>query len=948
MKRIYVLMLLFVFCTFTAKGQSNLPPIPVFSHEAGFYNEPFQLEISFHDPSVGIYYTTDGSLPNANSSRISGSLLITDRTPEPNILSAIPTNQITGSYDQFRPPQILVPKATVIRAALRYPDGSFGEPITRTFFVFDEETPIYTLPVISIMVEKEDFFGDEAGIYVPGENAIPQNSRSGNFQNRGEDWERPGSIEFFNLNSHTYKQQDVGYRIHGGWTRAFPQKTLRVYARNQYDNRVLPIELFEGEGVQPYRRFMLRNGGNDWGLSLIRDAVSQSLVSHLPLDTQLYQPTVVFLNGEYWGIHNIRERYDRHYLQRVYGVDPDRVDILEKNAEVKEGTNQHYTEMLDFARFEDISSDSLFRWMETRMDMDNYIAYYAAQVFLGNNDWPHNNIDFWRLNTAFDSTAFYGHDGRWRWLLFDVDRSFGLGTTSSFDMIGWIKAEAITPDNLSWPNILFRNLLENEGFKHRFINQLADLMNTTFRPEHAIAAIDSFAYRIEPEMPRHIQRWQVPSSVVNWHNQLFVMRSFAEARPNLVRGHMRTHFNIGENVDIQIQDAYTEKGYIRVNTVDITPQFPGIKLAEGDWQGTYFENIPIALEAVPQIGYRFSHWVVGDQVSYDRKLRWYPDAEVAIRAVFESTDISGIVPQPWVLADEAYKFESWEADNPPGSYPEAMAFVYMTQSDPTISAQIAGFTSGAYNLNSRSRVNGRDENGFSFINTGNEEGNPGYPGGQIGGVVLALDTRGQSDLAVSWEGIVFQKNSRIYNLRLQYRIGNTGPFVDLTDADGNIVELGGQAVDGQRVFFDRIKLPPALENRSYVQLFWRYYFTGEQVDPQSGQRSELGISEITVSKANTSSVERDEQSPSSFVVMQAYPNPFNSSTNIEIDVKQTSDIRITIFDAMGRRMTTLHDGPMNAGSHFFTWIADNAASGIYLVTAESTLGLEILKITLLR
>ncbi len=198
--------------------------------------------------------------------------------------------------------------------------------------------------------------------------------------------------------------------------------TRSDYGENRINHRIFPDLPYDS-----YNRLILRNSGQDFFVrsTMFRDAFLQELVRDFNFDTQAYRPVIVFINGEYWGIQNFRERYDTDYLARNYNVDAGRIDMLEDNAEIQEGSNEHYNEMLDYIRENDITRDHHYEHITTMIDVDNFLDYISTQAFIRNIDWPGNNNDYWRLQTEYDPDAPPGHDGRWRWMLVDTDAAFG-------------------------------------------------------------------------------------------------------------------------------------------------------------------------------------------------------------------------------------------------------------------------------------------------------------------------------------------------------------------------------------------------------------------------------------------------------------------------------------------------------------------------------------------
>jgi len=728
----------------TTQSISELLDPPVLSHQPGFYTSSLDLEVTHTDPDVILYFTTDGSEPTNQSEQISGPIFIYDRSGLENTISEIPTNYIRSpSRFRWRNPAGTINKATVIRVAA-FKDGTLPSKLNGTFFIFDEGADKYDLPVISISTGADNLFDEKKGIYVPGINKIAGNELSGNYFERGYEWEREASFEFFNERGEIGISQNIGIRIHGGVSRRYPKKSLRLYARSEYGQSRFNYSIFLDSDHQEYNRLILRNSGQDFGRSLIMDPVAQSLVRHLDFDTQAYRPAILFLNGEYWGIKNIRERYDRHYLERVYGIDPDNIDLLTSRNTVKEGDAIHYNQMISFVENHDLSINEHFEHLKTLIDLDNFIDYFASQIYFGNDDWPHNNIDFWRLKVPFDPNLPKGHDGRWRWLMFDVDRSMEHNTGPSYNIIEKL-TEKYGENGREWPNLLFRNLLDNNGFKNDLINRITDLLNTAFLPHRVSSVIDSLKLPLDNEIEEYIHRWNEPRSK-NWWNDYIddFMHNYAEDRPEHLRQHIKNHWPVGEEVPLTVDVSNPDRGYIQINRTDLLPSTPGISSEPYPWTGIYFSDIPVTLSVHEYSGFRFSHWVAGDEQFFQKQITFTPGEINHITAVFEERLISEIEPYP--VADGLYLFSEWDDDEPADTFPESMGFVFMGDRDPGLDSPVSGLTFGAYNHNSRTRITGLGEDGFSFINTSNPDGNPGYPGTRLGGAILVLDTRNVTEL----------------------------------------------------------------------------------------------------------------------------------------------------------------------------------------------------------
>ncbi|HDS85217.1 MAG TPA: DUF1080 domain-containing protein, partial [Phycisphaerales bacterium] len=501
---------------------------------------------------------------------------------------------------------------SVIRART-YRDGYIpSETVTSTYFL-DVAAPPHTLPVVNLTFQEPDLFGYENGIYVAGQNRDLFGTPT--YELKGSLWERPAHLTLFDPEGTVVLAQDIGVRIHGGWTRNFPQKALRLYARTGYGKGEFDYPIFPEHDVEVFKRLILRNSGNDNAQTFFRDAMMQALVSHLPIDTQAYQPATVYFNGQYWGVHNFRERFDKYYLHYKYGVDPEELDILEflahiRDHQVKRGDALHYDQTLDYIEANGLSDPAHYAYIQTRIDTDNFIDNNVCQIYFNNTDWPGNNNDWWRKRTdAYEPDAPYGHDGRWRWMLFDTDFGFGHSGGYTNNTLAYATAVSDAWNNPQWATYLLRKLLENETFKTDFINRYADLLNTAFLPERVVDVIDRMQAAIAAEMPNHIARWGRPGSINDWNNQVNVMRNFANQRPGYARTHLRDYFGLGQDRQLTLDVSDSEQGFIRVNRTDINARTPGVNPESPyPWSGLYFEDVPITITAVAEPGYRFSHW----------------------------------------------------------------------------------------------------------------------------------------------------------------------------------------------------------------------------------------------------------------------------------------------------------------------------------------------------
>lgn len=354
---------------------------------------------------------------------------------------------------------------------------------------------------------------------------------------------------------------------------------------------------------------------------MFRDGMMQTLVKdQMDIDWQAYKPVLLFLNGEYWGIHSIREKHNEHYLESNYGINPDEIDILSGNASVKKGSAQIYNEMISFVDSHDMDIKGNYDWVSTQMEINEYLNYVISEVYFANIDWPRGNIKYWRE---------HGANNKWRWILFDTDLGFGAHDLGQYDSNTLENATATTATYYANPpsaTLLLRKLLENTEFKNQFIQRFASHLNITFNPQRVLSIIDSLKTEIEPEIPRHIQKWEKSTSFNDgWNYHIEVMKEFATKRPNSVINHINGKFGLSGSAKLNVNISDPKMGDIFINEV---------KLPTNNFSGAYLKDIPIQLKAIPKHGYRFIEWR-GISNSYQSTLSLILSSESNLEAIFE-------------------------------------------------------------------------------------------------------------------------------------------------------------------------------------------------------------------------------------------------------------------------------------------------------------------------
>ena len=369
--------------------------------------------------------------------------------------------------------------------------------------------------------------------------------------------ERVGNLSYF-VNGTEVINQDVGFKIRGGVSRRFQSKSLTVYARSDYGDSDLSYKFFSKLPYTSFERLTLSNSGGDFFSTMFRDALLHDLSTELYPEKEAYQPTIAFVNGEYWGILNMRDRYDDNYFKRVYNATA--TDFLENDGVVKEGDAVNYNALMSYLNANSLATQANYDYVKTQLDPENVTDYFISNVYFQNEDWPNNNMFLWRNKiAAYNPAAPPGLDGRWRYMFHDMDNSmsfvFGDYTSNSLAIATSVNTG---PNflNPSYSTLVLRKLLTNTSFKNDFINRFADLLNTSFLTSRTVARLNEMAAVVAVEIGGHVSRWKAPTSVNTFNSDLEYESDFLTDRPSLQRDHIRSVFSITSNINATLKYVF--------------------------------------------------------------------------------------------------------------------------------------------------------------------------------------------------------------------------------------------------------------------------------------------------------------------------------------------------------------------------------------------------------
>lgn len=466
---------------------------PTMSKPAGRYDDIVYVEVKSDVPETEIRYTTDGSFPSKESKLYEG--------------------------------PIFLDKNTVVRA-IGYKDGYLSnEARTQTFFVKGTK---HDLPVLSIAVNPKDFSDPETGIYSMGPDASSEFPYMG--ANFWKDIEIPMHFEYFVPEGNAEYENNAGLKVFGGWTRGYDQKSLAIMARDKYGSNEMNYSFMDNKQLTSYKNLVIRTGGQDVKKSKIKDIMFSQLAGGLNVDYMGYRQIVLYINGEYWGIYQLREKINEHFIANNNGIeDQDTVNLLEGESIVKHGTREEYDQMLEYIDNNDMSVKENYEKVKTLMDVSSFIDFEITQMYSGNLDA--GNIRYWKANVE---------GGKWKWIVFDMDMAF---PNVDHDTVGFLLNPKGTGAGNMFNTIIIRKLLNNDEFRQQFLERFAFLLKNNFSAENVVKVVNELSSQIRSEIPRNAERWGSPT-LNSWEGQIYNITYYAERRGDILVSLLNKHLKL--------------------------------------------------------------------------------------------------------------------------------------------------------------------------------------------------------------------------------------------------------------------------------------------------------------------------------------------------------------------------------------------------------------------
>ena len=505
------------------KGYEGITQLPAFSVTPGIYDNAVTVAITAGEGET-IRYTTDCTTPNASSEVYSGELSIS--------------------------------KNSVIRAAA-FRDGYLSGDVATATYLFRSDGVNHALPVVTLVTDPDNLWNSKTGIYATGDQFDPDaasyadtlksatyyQAKFATEEQVDTIWEKPAAFSLFDDNGKQVFTQNVGIRIAGSFGRGRAQKGFNVIARKEYGKGSMEYPFFENRPYTEYKAVVLRAGAQDQNRSKIRDELASGLLEGTDINIlyQAYRPTVLYLNGEYWGVYFMKEKRNRFFVAQHENTE-NNVDLaIGKGFKQRSyGDNSDWVSLYEYATTHDLSASDAYNYVAERMDVDSFRDYMIAEIYNGNTDTY--NFQYYRLK-----------GGKWKFIFYDFCWGF---QNPGHETLAFRMGK--TPSDVCSAK-LFAAMLQNKGWRDSFCRRFGELLNTAFAPERVTALIEELYGYVEPEIKREREKFNKDTfmgvkqpntnlgTYEGFQSEISKLKEFAQKRPEEIKRQLQSNLGLSDS-----------------------------------------------------------------------------------------------------------------------------------------------------------------------------------------------------------------------------------------------------------------------------------------------------------------------------------------------------------------------------------------------------------------
>jgi hypothetical protein len=551
-----------------------------FSRTEAFSEEAFDLTLTAGLFGGTIYYTTDGSDPTLDS----------EIYREPIHIEA-------GLPDHV----------TVVKAA-KLQSGKLGSICTQTYFVGEGAETLFDTMVVSLSTDEANLYDEQTGIFANYE----ETSETG-------DWDRPAYIEFYESDGSLMLKQGTGIAVSGHASRSYDQKSIKLIANSIYDmdHPTFDYDFFDADMAgnttgQSYNKLVLRNGGSDHEGTMLKWNVVSRLARESGIICAGARPGVLFLNGTYYGIIQLQEKYTRYNVAHAIGAQKDDIEKYEPN-EINSARFGGYYNRLHA----DLNDTERQAKLEYSVDMEDMLKHYAVNLIMNNIDWPFHNFLSWKC--ASSSTSSYG-DGRVRFFLYDLDAVYQDTTEANIQN----EFDYLMDETIEDMTDTFALLMQSDKYRTQFVNLVCDLTGTAYAADHVIAAIEEEDQKLANSM----ELYYTEEERLRQQAAVEEMKTVAATSCDEIRQRLESHLGAENPYTLTVEAP--EDAVIRFSRIELEPgeQYTGI----------YYHNYPLTLTAERTDGKPVYGWIVNGEEVRETELLLddsYETEEIQIQLITE-------------------------------------------------------------------------------------------------------------------------------------------------------------------------------------------------------------------------------------------------------------------------------------------------------------------------
>ena len=390
--------------------------------------------------------------------------------------------------------------------------------------------------MVSLITDEKYLFDKKTGALVKGTNP--------DYPNYEREWEYPTNVEFYNAKGDCEINQMGTFTAAGHSARQNAQKSIAIYARKAYGPDRFYFNPFPNREYESYKSLLLRSANSDAFSTRLRDVVISSLAEPLNLIYQDALAIEVYINGQYWGHYNLREKINKHFVAQWEGVtnedEIDSIDILARTGRdefVQNGSNEDWLALCDFCKKKDLNAPENLEYVVSNLDVDSLFTHAAFEIIIGNNDFT--NVRMYRVP-----------GGKWKYLLFDVEAGFL--SMEAGPMNYYIKK--VTDKIQGFRHEPLAALLNVPEMKAKFLTRFAEVLELSFQWPYVEARFAPWEATLETLLPRHLERWP-HFTIKEWRQNVDAVKYYARVRPTKIVSLLQKHMKLS---DAEVQTYFGE------------------------------------------------------------------------------------------------------------------------------------------------------------------------------------------------------------------------------------------------------------------------------------------------------------------------------------------------------------------------------------------------------